>query len=178
MGNFKEEIARIRAFVFDVDGVFTTGDITVFPDGDFIRTYNSKDGYGVALALRKGYKVAIISGGHGKTLETRFRRLNVTAIYTQVQDKVDTLKEFMAEHGLEREEVIFMGDDLPDIEAMQYCGLAVSPADAVPEVIEVSHYVSRFDGGRGCVRDIIEQVMRARGDWGHEKGFNVIPVVV
>ena len=178
MGNFKEEIAGIRAFAFDVDGVFTTGEITVFPNGDFIRTYNAKDGYSVALALRRGYRVAIISGGCGKTLETRFRMLNVTAIYTQVHDKIEVLKEFMAEHGLERSEVLYMGDDLPDIEAMRYCGLAVAPADAVPEVIEAAHYVSRFDGGRGCVRDTIEQVMRARGDWGHEKGFNVLPVRV
>ncbi|MDR0510460.1 MAG: HAD-IIIA family hydrolase [Rikenellaceae bacterium] len=175
MANFKEEIARIRAFVFDVDGVFTDGRIVVTPEGEFLRAYNSKDGYAVSFAIRQGYKVCIITGGRGKTLDMRFRMLNVSSLYTACLDKAVCLQEFLEEHSLSPDEAIFMGDDLPDVEAMQRCGLAACPADAAPEVIAVSHYVSPFAGGEGCVRDIIEQTLRARNDWFIEKGFNVVP---
>jgi 3-deoxy-D-manno-octulosonate 8-phosphate phosphatase (KDO 8-P phosphatase) len=175
MANFKEEIARIRAFVFDVDGVFTDGRITVTPDGEFLRAYNSKDGYAVSFALRQGYKICIITGGRGKALDARFQMLGVTRLYTACMDKTVCLEEFLADNGLGAEEAIYMGDDLPDVEAMNRCGLAACPADAVPEAIEASHYVSPFRGGEGCVRDIIEQVLRARGDWLVEKGFNFVP---
>ena len=173
MENFKEAIARIRAFAFDVDGVFTDGGIMITPGGEFIRKYNSKDGYAVAYALKRGYKVCIISGGRGQALELRFRMLGVDGLYTACVDKIESLREFLAEHGLDASELMFMGDDLPDIEAMQHSGLAVCPADAVPEVVSISRYVSPFPGGGGCVRDVVEQVLRARGDWGFEKGFNV-----
>jgi len=174
MENFKEAIARIRAFAFDVDGVFTNGDIMVTPEGEFMRNYNSKDGYAVAYAIKKGYKVCIITGGCGRAMEFRFRTmLGVHGLYMACADKVESLKEFLTEHGLTQQELIFMGDDLPDIEAMQHAGLAVSPADAAHEVLAISHYVSPYKGGSGCVRDVIEQVLRARDDWAFEKGFNV-----
>ena len=173
MENFKEAIGRIRAFAFDVDGVFTNGDIMVTPEGEFMRNYNSKDGYAVAYALKRGYKVCIISGGRGRALELRFKMLGVDGLYMACVDKIDSLREFLDEHGLTASELMFMGDDLPDVEAMQHSGLAVCPADAVPEVVAISHYVSPFAGGCGCVRDVIEQVLRARGDWAFEKGFNV-----
>lgn len=175
MGNFKEEIAKIRAFVFDVDGVFTDGGIWVLPDGDFARKYNSKDGYAIGHAIKKGYKVAIITGGRGKALEARFRMLGVDALYTACLDKILVLSEFMEANGLKPEEVMFMGDDLPDIEAMQHVGMPVCPADAVPEIVETAKYVSQFRGGEGCIRDVVEQVLRARGDWAFLKGFNVVP---
>ena len=175
MGNFKEEIAKIEAFVFDVDGVFTDGRITLTPEGEFIRSYNSKDGYAVAYALKKGYKVCIISGGRGKALEMRFKMLGANKIITGCMDKIVELQQFMEEYGLKNHQVAFMGDDLPDLEAMAHCGIAVCPSDAAAEIVEISHYVSPFRGGEGCVRDIIEQVLRARGDWAHEKGFNVVP---
>lgn len=173
MGNFKEDIAKIRAFAFDVDGVFTDGGITITPDGDFMRTYNAKDGYAVAYAIKHNYPVAIITGGKGVALETRFKMLQVHNFWMGCNDKIKALEEFMAEHDLKAEEVMFMGDDLPDIECMSRVGMPVAPADAAPEVISASRYVSRFDGGKGCVRDVVEQVLRARGDWGYTKGFNV-----
>lgn len=165
MGNFKEDIAKIEAFVFDVDGVFTDGGVTPLPDGDFLRKYNAKDGYAVAYAIRRGYKVAIITGGVGETLRMRFRMLGVTYFRDNCHKKLEVMKEFLQEHGLEPDRVLFMGDDIPDLEAMRHAGIAVCPADAATEIIEASRYVSQMPGGGGCVRDIVEQVLRARGDW-------------
>ncbi len=168
MGNFKEDIARVRAFVFDVDGVFTDGGIMLTPEGDFIRKYNSKDGYAVAYAIKMGYKVAIITGGRGKALEMRFQMLKATGIYIDCMNKLEKLHEFMSEHSLSAEEVMYMGDDIPDLEALRAVGVPVCPADAVPEVIEASRYVSQFKGGEGCIRDVVEQTLRARGDWARD----------
>jgi len=165
MKNFKEEIARVRGFVFDVDGVFTDGGIVVTPDGDFMRKYNAKDGYAVQYAIRCGYKVAIITAGRGRCLDVRFEMLGVTHLFTNCHNKAEALKEFLADTQLDPAEVIFMGDDIPDMEAMQMTGLPVCPADAVPDIIEISCYVSQYKGGEGCVRDVVEQVLRARGDW-------------
>lgn len=176
MGNFKEDIAKVKAFVFDVDGVFTDGGIIPLPDGDFIRKYNAKDGYAIAYAIKAGYKVAIISGGRGASLEMRFRLLGVTAFHPNCQEKLPVLKEFMEEHGLSKDEVLFMGDDIPDLHAMSHVGMPVCPADAVPEIQEVSRYVSQFEGGKGCVRDIVEQVLRAHGDWAkNSSGVTCVP---
>ena len=165
MGNFKEDIAKVEAFVFDVDGVFTDGGIIPLANGDFIRKYNAKDGYAVAYAVKMGYKVIIISGGRGETLEKRFRHLGVTEQHLDVGNKIACLEEIIARHGFNRENVIFMGDDIPDLECMRAVGLPVAPADAAWECIEAARYVSEFGGGKGCVRDIIEQVLRAHGKW-------------
>ena len=165
MGNFKEDIAKIKAFVFDVDGVLTEGSIIVTPDGDFIRKYCAKDGFAITYAIKKGYKVAIITGGRGHCLQLRIEMLGITDYYTNCYEKLDALNDLMARTGLKREEIIYMGDDLPDVEPMLYLDMSACPADAAPEVIEAARYVSEFNGGRGCVRDVIEQVLRARGDW-------------
>lgn len=165
MGNFKEDIARVEAFVFDVDGVMTDGGIIPTPDGDFIRRYYAKDGYAMACAIREGYKVCIISGGRGAMLENRLKMLGVTRMYLDCMDKVAAIEEFLKEYNLDRESVIYMGDDIPDLECMRVVGIPVCPADAAMEVIEASRYVSEYDGGRGAVRDIVEQVMRVQGKW-------------
>ncbi len=175
MGNFKEDLASVRAFVFDVDGVFTDGGIIIGNNDEFIRKYNAKDGYAVAYALKMGYPVAIITGGRGATIETRFTLLGVTRLYINCADKVSRLCEFMEEFGLEPHEVMFMGDDIPDRAAMAMTGMPVCPSDAVAEVVEVSRYVSPYAGGKGCVRDVIEQVLRARGDWARDSmGVNTV----
>ncbi len=123
-----------------------------------------------------GYLVAIISGGRGACLEMRFRMLGVSALHVNCARKTEKLQEFMAEHGLQPDQVMFMGDDIPDIEAMTQIGLPVCPADAVPEVIEISRYVSQFPGGKGCVRDVVEQTLRAQGHWAlNSEGVNTIP---
>lgn len=165
MGNFKEDIARVEAFVFDVDGVMTDGGIIPTPDGDFIRRYYAKDGYAMACAIREGYKVCIISGGRGAMLENRLKMLGVTRMYLDCMDKVTAIEEFLRDYNLDRESVIYMGDDIPDLECMRVVGIPVCPADAAMEVIEASRYVSEYDGGRGAVRDIVEQVMRVQGKW-------------
>lgn len=165
MGNFKEDIAKVEAFVFDVDGVMTDGSIVPTPDGDFIRAYNAKDGYAVAFAIRKGYKICVISGGYGKTLEYRLKMLGVTRMYLDCMDKISAMNEFFEQEGINAKNVIYMGDDIPDLECMMAVGIPVCPADAISEVIEASRYVSEFNGGRGAVRDIVEQVLRSKDDW-------------
>ena len=165
MGNFKEDIARVEAFVFDVDGVMTDGGIIPTADGDFVRRYDAKDGYAIAYALREGYKVCVISGGRGKMLENRLTMLGVTKMYLNCMNKIEALEEFLAENGLDRQSVIYMGDDIPDLECMMRVGIPVCPADAAMEVVEASRYVSEYDGGHGAVRDFVEQVLRAKGCW-------------
>ncbi|MEG0807469.1 MAG: HAD hydrolase family protein [Alistipes sp.] len=165
MGNFKEDIARTEAFVFDVDGVMTDGGIIPTAEGDFIRRYNAKDGYALAYAIRMGYKVCIITGGRGRTLENRLQMLGITCYYTDCMDKIAAMRNYFAEEGIDAANTIYMGDDIPDLECMREVGIPVCPADAATEVIEVSRYVSEFRGGEGAVRDIVEQVLRARGDW-------------
>ncbi|MEG1611548.1 MAG: HAD hydrolase family protein [Alistipes sp.] len=165
MGNFKEDIARTEAFIFDVDGVMTDGGIVPTVDGDFIRRYDAKDGYALAYAARLGYKICIISGGRGRTLENRLQMLGLTRVYLDCMDKINTMKIFCEQEKLNPANVIYMGDDIPDLECMQAVGIPVCPADAAMEVVEASRYVSEFNGGHGAVRDIIEQVLRARDDW-------------
>ena len=165
MGNFKEDIARTEAFVFDVDGVFTDGNIMPLADGDFLRAYNAKDGYALGYAVKMGYKVCIITGGRGKTLENRLRMLGINRYYTDCMDKITAMREYFADEGIDPAHAIYMGDDIPDLECMREAGIPVCPADAAAEVIEASRYVSEFRGGEGAVRDIVEQVLRARGDW-------------
>ena len=168
MGNFKEDIARCRAFVFDVDGVMTDGGIIPTMDGDFIRRYDAKDGYALAYAVKLGYRVCIITGGRGKLLEHRLRMLGINRFYTDCRNKIATLRQYLAEEGLDPAEVLYMGDDIPDLECMREVGIPVCPADAAAEAIEASRYVSEFRGGHGAVRDIVEQVLRARGDWARD----------
>lgn len=175
MGNFKEEIALTEAVILDVDGVFTDGGIVPLPDGDFLRTYNAKDGYAVAYAIKHGMKVFIITGGRGATLKKRFEYLGVTELHLNVADKIGVMRDIIARNGLDPARIIFMGDDLPDLECMREVGMPVCPADAASEIIDVSIYVSEFPGGRGCVRDIIEQVLRAQGTWAQDlKGVNTV----
>ena len=171
MGNFKEDIALTKAFIFDVDGVMTDGGIMPIEGGtDFIRKYNAKDGYAIAYALRRGYKVCVISGGHGTLLRSRLERLGVTKMYLNCMDKIAAMDEFFAEFGVDPATTIYMGDDIPDLECMREVGMPVCPADSAAEVIECSRYVSEFEGGRGAVRDIVEQVLRAKDDWAKDFG--------
>ena len=165
MGNFKEDIARTEAFIFDVDGVMTDGGIIPTLDGDFIRRYNAKDGYALGYAVKMGYKVCIITGGRGKTLENRLRMLGINRYYTDCMDKITAMREYFADEGIDPAHAIYMGDDIPDLECMREVGIPVCPADAAAEVSEAARYVSEFRGGEGAVRDIVEQVLRARGDW-------------
>ena len=168
MGNFKEDIARTEAFVFDVDGVMTDGGIIPTLDGDFVRRYNAKDGYALAYAVKRGYRVGIITGGRGRTLENRLRMLGIRDYYVDCMDKIAALREYLAREGVDPRHTVYMGDDIPDLECLREVGIPVCPADAAPEVLEVARYVSQFRGGEGAVRDIVEQVLRARDDWARD----------
>lgn len=163
--NFKEKLARVEALVLDVDGVLTDGSIIPLLGGDFIRVYNAKDGYALSYAIKHGFHVCVISGGYGPTLVSRMERLGVKHLYTNCMDKIKALHEFCGNVGVDLRNVIYMGDDIPDLECMREVGIPVCPADAASEIVEVSCYVSQFAGGRGCVRDIVEQVLRAKGQW-------------
>ncbi len=175
MENFKEKLARVEAFVFDVDGVFNDGGITLLPEGDFLRTYHAKDGYAITYAMSEGCKIFIISGGRGELIRRRFEMLKVTKTYTNIADKPAALREIAEEYGLDLRNTLYMGDDIPDLEVMHMVGMPVCPADACHEVIETSCYVSQYPGGRGCVRDIIEQVLRAQDRWlKHTIGMHTI----
>lgn len=165
MRNFKEEIAKIRAFVFDVDGVFTDGRILITPGGEFLREYSVRDGLAVVRAVQKGYPIGVISGGHGDQLRKRMEGLGIRHIYTGKERKIESLHHFAEQCGVPLDEMLYMGDDFPDIEPMRAVRIATAPADADAMVKGLVHYVSAFGGGRGCVRDMIEQVLRARGDW-------------
>ena len=176
MGNFKEDVARVEALVFDVDGVMTDGGIIPTADGDFIRRYYAKDGYAIAYAIREGYKICVISGGRGEMLRRRLEMLGVTRIYLNCMDKTAAMAEFIADYNLNPENIIYMGDDIPDLECMRMVGIPVCPADAAMEVIEASRYVSEFNGGYGAVRDIVEQVLRAQNCWAKNlKGVLGVP---
>jgi 3-deoxy-D-manno-octulosonate 8-phosphate phosphatase (KDO 8-P phosphatase) len=175
MENFKQKLTRVRDFIFDVDGVFTGGEIVPLPDDDFLRIYHARDGYAVTYAVSEGYRVYIVTGGRGALLRDRFAKLKVTAIHHNVGDKGAVLRELVEKEGLDPENTVYMGDDIPDIGPMRMVGLPVCPADAAHEVMEASVYVSQYPGGRGCVRDIIEQVLRAQGRWMlHTVGMHTI----
>lgn len=165
MANFKEDLRNIKAFVFDVDGVFTDEKIYLVPGGEFVRAVNIKDGYAVNYALKQGYIIGIISGGDSQAIKKRFQYLGITDIYMDSKDKINDFEDFYFKYGLKPEEILYMGDDLPDYEVMKVAGLPTCPADAAEEIKSVSKYISTFPGGKGCVRDVIEQVLRLQGKW-------------
>lgn len=161
-----EKFKHITAFVFDVDGVLTDGSLLVLPGGVMARRMNIKDGYALQLAVKRGYAVLVISGGNSPEVKDRLTKLGVTQVWMQVTDKMALLQQLMQEKGLDRNEVLYMGDDLPDLFVMQAAGMACCPADAARDIKEIADYISPLKGGEGCVRDVIEKVMRLRGNWG------------
>jgi 3-deoxy-D-manno-octulosonate 8-phosphate phosphatase (KDO 8-P phosphatase) len=165
MSNFKEELKKVKAFAFDVDGVFSDGNLFLYPNGEHIRSMNIKDGYAVQFAIKKSFHIAIITGGNSESVRMRFNNLGVSDVYLRSANKLDDLKDFMAKYDLNPSEVLYMGDDIPDYEVMKYAGIATCPADAAEEIKSISHYISRVKGGNGCVRDVIEQVLRIHGLW-------------
>lgn len=163
--NVLELFKKIKAFVFDVDGVLTDGSLILMPGGAMVRKMNIKDGYALQLAIKKNYRVVVISGGNSPETEERLRKLGVADIFMQCENKKASLQQVMTRYALQPEEVLFMGDDIPDYEVMQLAGLPCCPADAAVEIKEVSKYISPIKGGEGCVRDVIERVLKLRGSW-------------
>jgi len=160
-----EKFRTIRAFVFDVDGVLTDGTVQVFETGEQVRTMSIRDGYALQLAVKKGYKVAVISGGSSEGVRMRLQQLGVNDVFMKVEDKKGKLLQYVHEHGLQSEDILFMGDDIPDYTVMKLAGLACAPADAAPEIRHIAGYISAFPGGQGCVRDVIEKVLKLNGLW-------------
>ncbi|MEJ0101169.1 MAG: 3-deoxy-D-manno-octulosonate 8-phosphate phosphatase [Bacteroidota bacterium] len=156
---------NITTFVFDVDGVLTDGTVLVLENGLQARRMNIKDGLGLQMALKNGFNVVVISGGNSKPVEERLNKLGVRDVYMSVGDKKNFLSDYIGKHGLTWEELLFMADDLPDLETMNAVGVSACPADAVQEIKEVSKYISSVKGGYGCVRDIIEKVLKVQGKW-------------
>ncbi|HBH48871.1 MAG TPA: 3-deoxy-D-manno-octulosonate 8-phosphate phosphatase [Bacteroidales bacterium] len=169
--NFKEKLTGIKAFAFDVDGVFTDGQVYLMAGNEFVRAMNIKDGYAVQHCVKMGYPVAIISGGSSEEVRKRFIALGVTDIYLKSANKLDDFEDFKFKYHLDESEILYMGDDIPDIPVMQSVGIATCPEDAVQEVKHISEYVSASRGGQGCVRDIIEQVLRVQNKWLNDKAF-------
>ncbi len=159
------DLKKIKAFAFDVDGVLSPSTIPLGEDGYPRRMANVKDGYALQLAVKKGYRIAIITGGKGEPVYHRFASLGIKDIYLNASKKLPILKEWMKREGLTPEEVVYMGDDIPDLPCMRYVGLPCAPYDACWEAKETAIYISKFSGGYGCGRDILEQVMKAQDTW-------------
>jgi 3-deoxy-D-manno-octulosonate 8-phosphate phosphatase (KDO 8-P phosphatase) len=159
------DLSKIRAVVFDLDGVLSSETIALGVDGTPLRTVNIKDGYAIQLAMKMGLRVAILSGCKIEAVRKRYEGLGMEDIYLGAAVKIKIYDDFIVKYGFKDDEVIFMGDDIPDLEVMRRVGCAVCPKDACPEVKAVSCYVSNRCGGQGCGRDIIEQVLRAQGKW-------------
>lgn len=166
--NILELFKPINTFVFDVDGVLTDGMLMVLPNGVMARRMNIKDGYALQLAVKKGYNVVIISGGISAEVQERLHKLGVKHVFMQVQDKVAVLTEFMQQHKLSNQQVLFMGDDMPDAPALRLVGLPACPADAATDIKELAQYISPVNGGNGCARDVIEKVMKLHGTWNED----------
>jgi 3-deoxy-D-manno-octulosonate 8-phosphate phosphatase (KDO 8-P phosphatase) len=158
----------IKLFVLDVDGVLTDGNLLVLNDGQMARSMNIKDGYALQLAVKKGYRVLVISGGNSEAVKNRLEKLGITEVNMNVIHKKEVLAKYVSDHGLQWPEVLYMGDDIPDLVPMQMAGLACCPNDAVPEIKALCHYISPIDGGRGCVRDVIEKVLKLNEDWNYD----------
>ncbi|MBS4057711.1 MAG: HAD-IIIA family hydrolase [Bacteroidetes bacterium] len=165
MSNYKALLTAVNTFIFDYDGVMTNGVIVLNNDGEPLRTANVKDGYALQLLMKLGYNVAIISGGYSPSMKSRFEALNIKDVYLGVSDKLQVLTNYMNEKQIEARQIVYMGDDIPDYKAMLQVGVPVCPADATEEIKSISVYISHLGGGEGCVRDIIEQVLKVQGKW-------------
>ena len=172
MLDYREGLTKIKAFIFDVDGVLGSDKVLMHPNGDMMRTMNIKDGYAMQYAVRKGYKIAVISGGNSETVKARFMKLGIPDVYLKSHNKIDDYIDFTNKYGLNDEEVLYMGDDLPDYEVMLRVGMPTCPSSAVEEIKSVSKYISDKQGGDGAVRDIIQQVLRLHGKWMDRETMN------
>ena len=163
--NILSHFKPIKTFVFDVDGVLTDGTLLILKDGQMARRMNIKDGYALQLAVKKGYRVVILSGGTSEEVKERLQRLKVTDVFMQVENKQKFLTAYVNKNNLSWSEILFMGDDIPDYNCMMLAALACCPADAAQEIKHISKYISAYKGGGGCVRDVIEKVLKLNAHW-------------
>lgn len=165
MSKIAYDLTKIRGVAFDVDGVLSPSTVPASAEGEPLRMVNIKDGYVLQLAVKLGLKIAIITGGRSRSVEVRYGGLGITDIFTGVAHKLPVLEQWMTDHHLRPDEVAFVGDDVPDYMAMSHVGLSVAPADACNDILDMARYVSPVRGGFGVARDLLEQVMRAKGLW-------------
>jgi 3-deoxy-D-manno-octulosonate 8-phosphate phosphatase (KDO 8-P phosphatase) len=163
--NVLAKLKEIKLFVLDVDGVLTDGSLMLLDNGEMVRKMNIKDGYALQLAVKKGYEILIISGGSSEAVRLRLQKLGIKNISLAVKNKKEILLDFVTKNNFTWEQVLYMGDDVPDVLPMQMVGVACAPEDAVQEIKSIAHYISPVAGGHGCVRDVIEKVLKLNGDW-------------
>jgi 3-deoxy-D-manno-octulosonate 8-phosphate phosphatase (KDO 8-P phosphatase) len=162
--SYKELLPRITTFMFDVDGVFTNGDV-ILMEHDIVRILNSRDGYALQYASKMGYRILVVTGGSSEQVRLRLTDLGATEVRLRSADKLVVYEELKAKYGFEDDQVLYMGDDIPDYRVMERVGVATCPQDAAVEIKRIAHYQSPYPGGRYCVRDVIEQTLRAQGKW-------------
>ncbi|MGA3014216.1 MAG: HAD hydrolase-like protein [Bacteroidales bacterium] len=172
MTSYKTLLKNINTFIFDYDGVLSDGSIITLDDGEAYRTTNVKDGYALQLAVKKGYRVAVISGAKADSMLNRLKALQIKDIFLGIENKSDVFENYLKKNDLKTDQVLFMGDDIPDYEIMLKAGISTCPADAAEEIRKVSNYISAFPGGKGCVRDVIEQVLKIQGKWMNDDGYH------
>ena len=168
MKNFKEDLVHVKGFAFDVDGVLSCHVVPMFPNGEPMRTANIKDGYVIQLAVKLGYHIAIITGGKTEAVLARYKSLGVQDIFVGQSEKTEAYKEWRDKYGMSDSEIMYMGDDMPDLPVLRMAGMPVCPADAASDVKAECRYVSPYNGGECCVRDVMEQVLRAQNNWGKD----------
>lgn len=166
--NQLEKFRDVHTFIFDVDGVFTNNEILILEGGELLRKMNVRDGYAVKKAIQAGYRVAIITGGSSEGVRKRLEALGIKDIYVGRQEKMEAYDQFVLEYDLNPLGILYMGDDFPDRPVMRRVGLPTCPSDAIPEILEFVDYISPYKGGDGCVRDVIEKVMRLQNKWSPE----------
>ncbi|HRY33588.1 MAG TPA: HAD-IIIA family hydrolase [Bacteroidales bacterium] len=165
MSNYKELLRHITTFVFDYDGVLTGGTVLINTDGELLRTANVKDGYALKFARELGYNIAIISGGKSESVRLRFKPLGINDVFLHASDKLSIFNQYLSDNQISPEQVLFMGDDIPDFPLMERAGVGCCPADAAEEIKKAARYISHLQGGDGCARDVIEQVLKIQGKW-------------
>jgi 3-deoxy-D-manno-octulosonate 8-phosphate phosphatase (KDO 8-P phosphatase) len=169
--NILELFQPIRIFVFDMDGVLTDGGLWLMEDGQQVRRMNIRDGFAIQLAVRQGYQVIIISGGTSGAARLRLQKLGVTEVHMGIEDKRSLLQGYMEQHKTDPKTVLYMGDDIPDLRAMETAGLPCCPSDAATEILSMSRYISPLKGGEGCARDVIEKVLKLNDHWVLDTGL-------
>lgn len=165
MTSYKEKLNHIKTVILDVDGVLTDGNLILLPSGEMVRTMNTRDGYAMQLAIQKGIRIAVITGGKDQAVVDRLKYLGIHDIYTGARDKVDAFEDLLFSYGLDPDQIAYMGDDYPDLAVMQLVGLSACPNDACMDVRKAAEYISPENGGKGCVRDLLEQILKVQSKW-------------
>ncbi len=170
--NYKIKLKNITTFIFDVDGVLTDGKLLITSNGEMLRLMDAKDGFAIKYAIDHGFKISIISGGKDESIRTRLEKLGVKDIYLDSHNKIESYNELLNKHKLSASSVLYMGDDLPDVPCLKVVGVSTCPKDSAVEVREVCDYVSHINGGKGCVRDVLEQTMRVQKKWLNDDSYS------